>query len=147
MSVIKTIEYRTADLQDDNRWEAFKVDFSGFTVEAFKNCYPSDIRKLRLLLRANGVWVLKDTHVTIAQSMYNTLTEQILSEWPEADVEQYLDSGKKFNSAWMQYLVRGVVVITQASSQLILLPRNASVALFSGPFLSTKHCAITYRDP
>ena len=115
----KTIEYRTADLQDDNLWEAFNDDFSGFTVEAFKNCYLSDIRRLRLLLRANGVWVLKDTHVTIAQSMHNTLTEQIQSEWPEADVKQYLDSGKKFNSARMQYLVRGVVGITQASSRLI----------------------------
>ena len=48
-------------------------------------------------------WVLKDTHVTIAQLLYNTLIELKQSEWPEADVKEELTGEKKFNSAWIQH--------------------------------------------
>jgi hypothetical protein len=103
----KTLEYRVDDLQDDDLWEVLKDDFPGFTVETFKNCHPIDIQRFRMVLRTNGVWVLKDPRTTVAQSLYNTLMEQVQSEWPEADIKQHLDSGKKFNSACIQHLFLG----------------------------------------
>jgi len=53
----KTLEYKDADLKDDDLWEVYKDDFKDFTTEIFKNCNQIGIRKLRTVLRSNGVWV------------------------------------------------------------------------------------------
>jgi hypothetical protein len=123
MSATKHWNTGPIDLQDDNLWEVFKDDFPGFTTETFKNCHPIDIQRLRLLLRTNGVWVLKDPRTTVAQSLYNTLSEQVQSEWPEDDIKQRLDSGKKFNSARIQHVFLGGIP-AQTLQRTPQQPRN-----------------------
>ena len=51
----KTLEYETVDFRDDELWEAYKDDFKDFTTETFRNCNQTCTRKLRMLLRTNGV--------------------------------------------------------------------------------------------
>ena len=75
----KIVEYRITDLKDSDFWDVFQEDFTGFTTEIFKSCIPVDIWNLRRLLRKNGVWVIKDRHILVAQSLFNMLQEKVLS--------------------------------------------------------------------
>ena len=69
----KALEYEDADLKDDDMWEVYKDDFKDFTVEIFRNCNQILIRKLRTILRTNGVWVQKHRDTTVPKSLFNTI--------------------------------------------------------------------------
>ena len=61
---------------NDDLWEQYQEDFADFTETIFKACNPVTIRKLRTLLRDQGVWVEKDKQVTIIRSLYNILRKK-----------------------------------------------------------------------
>ena len=73
-------------LQDDDLWESFRENFKGYTENDFKIPHNVQIRKLRELLRKQGVWVLKDPKVTISRSLFNTLQEETPTPWTEEEV-------------------------------------------------------------
>jgi hypothetical protein len=99
----KTLEYRIDNLQDVDLWEALQDDFPGFTAKTFKNCLPTDICKLRIFLRTNGVWVQNDRHITVAQSLHNTILEEERTRWTREAVREHLAAGGEFNSYYIQY--------------------------------------------
>ena len=105
----KTIEYKTTDLKDSDLWEVFKEDFTGFTVETFKSCIPADIRNLRKLLRKNGVWVIKDRNVLVAQSLFNMLQEEEPTEWTTEAVTAHLADDGGFNSVKLEPIVQEIL--------------------------------------
>ena len=52
----KLIEYKYFErIKDDDLWEQFKDDFTGFTKETLEACHRALIRDLRDLLRNHGV--------------------------------------------------------------------------------------------
>jgi hypothetical protein len=106
----KTIEYKTTDLKDSDLWEVFKEDFTGFTVEIFKSCIPADIRNLRKLLRKNGVWVIKDRNVLVAQSLFNMLQEEEPTEWTTEAVTAHLADDGGFNSVKLEPIVQEILL-------------------------------------
>ena len=42
----KTLKYKVYDFKDDELWEAYKEDFQNFTLQIFKNCTQTYIKKL-----------------------------------------------------------------------------------------------------
>ena len=105
----KTVEYRTTDLKDNDLWEVFQEDFTGFTTEIFKSCIPADIRNLRRLLRKNGVWVIKDRHVLVAQSLFNTLQEEEPTAWTTEAITTHLADDGGFNSVKLEPIVQDIL--------------------------------------
>ena len=51
----KLTEYEYLDFKDDDLWEQFQADFTGFTEKILKNCNQPNIRKLRTFLRNRSV--------------------------------------------------------------------------------------------
>jgi hypothetical protein len=72
----KTLEYKYFKLINDDLWEQYKEDFSDFTEPVFRNYIIITVYNLRALLRNQGVWVVKDKRVIIAQSLYNILYKE-----------------------------------------------------------------------
>ena len=69
----KPLEYDDYNFKDEDLWEAYRDDFKTFTLQTFRNCNQSHIRKLRALLRTNSVWVKKHRILTVPESLFNTL--------------------------------------------------------------------------
>ena len=101
----KITEYIHYNFQDDELWELYQEDFKGFSIATFKDCNQPGIRKLRALLRSNGVWVRKDRRKTVAESLYNTLQEEEPAEWTTQEIEEYIRTTGRFNSAQINYML------------------------------------------
>jgi hypothetical protein len=93
----KLTEYNKDKWRDDNMWEVYLEDFNTFTVDTFKACQQTLIRKLRSHLRSNGVWVKVDRRVTVAQSLFETLGEEDPTEWSNTEMREQLKK-EGFNS-------------------------------------------------
>ena len=102
----KLREYDFLDFKDDDLWEQFTGDFADFTEETFKNAAQGNIRKLRNLLRTRGVWILREKHTTVAQSLYNTLQEKDLATWNIEEIMDCINRGDLFNSPRIKCLLR-----------------------------------------
>jgi hypothetical protein len=101
----KITEYTHYDVQDEELWEVFQEDFTGFSKSIFKDCNQMSIRKLRALLRMYGVWVKKDRHLTVAESLYNTLQEEDPTLWTIQEIEEHIRTIGQFNSARINYML------------------------------------------
>src|SRR6266516_285391 len=101
----KTLEYEVYDFKDDELWEAYKEDFKSFTLPILKSCNPTNTRKLRMLLRANGVWVQKHRNMTVPESLLNTLQEEEPTEWTEFEIKEHMATVGKFNSGRINYML------------------------------------------
>ena len=99
----KTLEYEVYDFKDDDLWEAYKDDFQSFTLQTFKDCNQTNIRKLRLLLRVRGVWVTKNRNLTVPESLFNTPQEDKPTEWTEFEIKEHMEAGGEFNSGRITY--------------------------------------------
>ena len=91
------------DFQDDDLWETFREEFEGFTEEDFRRRTTIQLRKLRALLRRQGVWVMKDKRVTIAKSLFATLQEDKPTPWTEDEVKDCYNK-EGFCSFYLKYL-------------------------------------------
>jgi hypothetical protein len=78
---IKIFEYEDTQITGQDLWVAFKADFGSFTEEHFAKCSPAFTHKLRMHLRAHGVWVQKDNRVKAARSLYSTAQERDPASW------------------------------------------------------------------
>lgn len=94
----KLTEYEHDGFTDQDMWEQFRDDFTGFTEEHFKVGGPTMLRKLRNLLCKQGVWILRSTRVTIAKSLQNTIQEETPTEWTQEEVAAHFKSFGAFNS-------------------------------------------------
>jgi hypothetical protein len=101
----KLTEYNKDKWRDDNMWEVYLEDFNTFTVDIFKACQQTLIRKLRSHLRSNGVWVKVDRRVTVAQSLFETLGEKDPTEWSNTEMREQLKK-EGFNSYRLPSLQR-----------------------------------------
>jgi hypothetical protein len=71
----KTLEYEYFKLMNDDLWEQYREDFADFKEANFKACSVAIVRKLRALLRSQGVWVSPDRRQLMSISLCNTLRE------------------------------------------------------------------------
>lgn len=101
----KITEYTYYDVQDEELQEVFQGDFKGFSLSVFKERSQLGTRKLRTLLRLNGVQVRKDRCKTVAESLYNTLQEEDLTKWTTQEIEEHISTARRFNSAQINYLL------------------------------------------
>ena len=84
----KTLEYGYFKLENDDLWEQYREDFADFTEAIFRASSLIAIRKLRNLLRKHGVWTARDKHITVAQSLYDTLQEEDPIEWSKEEIQE-----------------------------------------------------------
>jgi hypothetical protein len=101
----KITEYTHYNVHDEDLWEVFKEDFKGFSLIMLKECSQLGIRKLRTLLRMNGVWVRKDRRMTVAESLYNTLQEEDPIEWTMQEIEEHIRTEGQFNSVPINHIL------------------------------------------
>ena len=81
------------------------------------HCAPTAIRDLRKLLRKNGVWVTKDRHILVAQSLHNTLAEDEPTEWTSEAIREHLSKDGPINSHVLEHAIREIL-------SLITTPEN-----------------------
>jgi hypothetical protein len=91
----KTLEYAYYKFTNDDLWEQYKEDFTGFIEAIFKTC---NICKLRILLRDQGVWVARNRQITTARSLYNTLCEEDPVEWSKEEILEQIRAKGPFKS-------------------------------------------------
>ena len=67
--------YQELDFHDEDLWEVFREDFTGWTKENFDKADRKAIRLLKDHLRENGVWVFKKQAAPIAKALADVLLE------------------------------------------------------------------------
>ena len=102
----KTLEYEDANLKDDELWGLYQDDFKDFTVEIFKNCNQTHVRKLRMILQTNGVWVQKHRNTTVPESLFDTIQEEDPTDWTISEINEHMAAGGKFNSGRIEYILK-----------------------------------------
>ena len=81
------------DFRDEDLWEAFRLEFEGYTENDFKDIPKSERLKFRNFLRKLGVYLpKKDNSITISRSFYNLLLEEEPAPWTEEEITKYDDS-------------------------------------------------------
>jgi hypothetical protein len=81
----------------------FKRTSRDSLYQYLRKCSQLGIRKLRTLLRLNGIWVRKDRRKTVAESLYNTLQEEDPTEWTTRAIEEHIRTVGRFNLAQINY--------------------------------------------
>ena len=79
-------KYKEFGWKNEDLSEAYASDFQHFTKDEFDKCSDDPIRKLRDVLRAQGVYIRKGRGINIARELTAVIQDDI--PWPEDDPER-----------------------------------------------------------
>ncbi|KAH8814831.1 hypothetical protein F5884DRAFT_746414 [Xylogone sp. PMI_703] len=82
--------YITLEWTDYMLWEAFKMDFKGFTIEMFEKVSNHYLRDLWLFLRTRGVWVNNDNNQPVVRYLADVLGEEEPTEWITEEINSHI---------------------------------------------------------
>ena len=78
-------KYKEFGWKNEDLSEAYASDFQHFTKDEFDRCSNDPIRRLRNVLRAQGVYIRKGRGINIARELTTVIQDDI--PWPEDDPE------------------------------------------------------------
>ncbi|KAI0991500.1 hypothetical protein K3495_g16687, partial [Podosphaera aphanis] len=87
--------YKQTKHRDEELWEDFRLDFSKWQSEDFKNLSQRKKGILRSFLRDNGIYISKNE--TVAEGLTKLLDSEIPPEWPKDELAKIITAGG-FNS-------------------------------------------------
>src|SRR5580692_5737368 len=67
--------YRENNVMDQNLWQMYRADFTGWHEDTFAKCDEALLILLRDNLRRHGVWVIKDSNLPTQKAFAATLFE------------------------------------------------------------------------
>ena len=102
----KVSEYHTTNLEDEDLWEVFRIDFAGWSAKNFHDLNQHICTSLRTELRHRGVWVNMDKKKLMSESLMATLTEKEPVQWNFEEIQGLGPKIFKFNSHVVTNLAR-----------------------------------------
>ncbi|RKF58875.1 hypothetical protein GcC1_179012 [Golovinomyces cichoracearum] len=90
--------YQELDFHDEDLWEVFREDFTGWNKENIDTADRKAIRLLRDHLHENDVWVFKKQAAPIVKAQADVLLESKQHIWTEEQIEEQQQDLKPLNS-------------------------------------------------
>ncbi len=102
----KINEYTKYNFKDKSLWDSYQEDFDNFEVQTFKDADRSAIKRLKQLLRHNGVWVFNKKSKSVPQALYNVAHEDDRTEWSDKEIKLFINNEGPFNSYAINYRLK-----------------------------------------
>jgi hypothetical protein len=102
----KINEYTKYNFKDKSLWESYQEDFDNFTVQIFKDANRSAIKRLKQLLRRNGVWVFNKKSKSVPQALDDVAHEDDRTEWSDEEIQLFIKNEGPFNSYAINYRLK-----------------------------------------
>ncbi len=102
----KINEYTKYNFKDKSLWDSYQEDFDNFEVQTFKDADRSAIKRLKQLLRRNGVWVFNKKSKSVPQALYDVAHEDDRTEWSNEEIKLFINNEGPFNSYAINYRLK-----------------------------------------